>query len=533
MSDECHGVVLIVEDESELRFVLGAHLRAAGFDVLDAGTAKDGLNLASRRRPDLIIMDLGLPGMDGIEATRALRNDPNTKDTPVIILTGRSRAEDVVRGLEAGAQEYLTKPFDLTELLARVRTVFRLSRTRQDLDRLNADLEAEVSAKTKCLQLLYDFMRELNQATTRDRILDLVIQCVENVTSAKRISLLLRAGTGDTLVCERAVGIDPTLARTIEVTTAEGITGQVFRSGKTLSAQALGRSRNGRPAYEREAFLSTPLVAKLETCDGVMGVLNVTDKGDDTPFSNEEIECVRSIADAAAIALDNITRHMQLQHSVRVLLQTVGHLAEYRDEETTQHINRVARMARILASELGQGGPYRDIVTHDFIESLVQAAPMHDIGKVGIPDEILTKPGALTDEEFQIMKTHTEIGRRVLSQAFDPTRPNPLLQMCIDIAYCHHERYDGRGYPRRIKGEEIPLAARIIALVDAYDAITSRRCYKAAKSHDQAVEIIQGDSGAHFDPVIVDAFLRCRHEFDEVRNRFGDAFEDAVPALTS
>jgi putative two-component system response regulator len=173
-----------------------------------------------------------------------------------------------------------------------------------------------------------------------------------------------------------------------------------------------------------------------------------------------------------------------------------------------------------LAVELQRAGPYGYLVTAEFIESIVQAAPLHDLGKVGIPDEILTKPGKLTDEEFQIMKSHTEIGRRVLSQALDPAYPVPLLQMCIEIAWCHHERFDGKGYPRRIKGQDIPLSARIISLVDAYDAITSRRRYKAAKTHAQAVDIIRFESNKHFDPDIVEAFLRCAGQFDQVRHRY-------------
>ena len=531
MAEETDGVVLIIEDEPELRFVINAHLRAAGFDVLEAGDAATGLELATVKCPDLVIMDIGLPGMDGVEATRALRRDCRTSDIPVIMLTGRTGAEDVVRGLEAGADEYLAKPFDMTELLARVRTVHRLARTRKDLDKLNSHLEAEVDAKTKRLQLLYHFMRDLNQSKSRDDILDLIIRCVERVTSASRISLLLRNGASDALICERAVGIDADTMQRIHVTTAEGIAGQVFRSGKTFSAKAYSHDPNRQTTYAQNAFLSTPLVAKLETQDGVLGVLNVTDKPDETPFSEEEVECVRSIADGGAIALDNDTRRMQLQQSVRVLLQTVGHLAEYRDEETTRHLDRVARMSRILANELARSSSFKSEMSEDFVEFLIQAAPMHDIGKVGIPDDILTKPGALTDEEFQIMKTHTEIGRRVLSQALDPTRPVPLLQMCIDIVHGHHERFDGTGYPRRVAGKDTPLAARIIALVDAYDAITSKRRYKKAKSHEQAVEIIKGDSGTHFDPAIVEVFLRCHTQFDDVRRRFGDGIEETEPAM--
>jgi response regulator RpfG family c-di-GMP phosphodiesterase len=528
MTDPYDGTVLIVEDDAEIRFIVSAHLRASGFDILEAVDAQEALRLANEKLPDLIIMDIGLPGMDGIACTRELRTDPRTAAIPVIMLTARSSTADVVRGLEAGAQEYLPKPFDVAELLARVRSVHRGARARKSLDELNVQLEAEVDLKTRRLQVLYEFMRDLNHADSQDEILDLLVRCVEQTAGAKRISLFLRDETGDNLICVRAVGIDPEIARTLRIRGVEGITGQVFRSGKTFAARAFGPADTGR-GYARDAFLSTPLISTaLETEEGVIGVLNVTDKAVDQPFSDEEIECIRSVADAAAIALDSVIRRTRLQRSVRVLLRTVGHLAEYRDEETTLHLERVSKMARILAHELQREGPYQLLVTDDFIDMLVQAAPMHDIGKVGIPDDILTKPGKLTDEEYQIMKTHTDIGRRVLSQALDPAHPVPLLQMCIDIAYCHHERFDGNGYPRRIKGEEIPLAARIIALVDAYDAITSHRRYKKARSHEAAVQIVRAEAGRHFDPVIAEAFLECHDTFNAVR-----AECDESPELTA
>jgi response regulator RpfG family c-di-GMP phosphodiesterase len=533
MADQQQGIVLIVEDEPELRFILSAHLRAAGFDALEAADGGTGLRLAGERQPDLIIMDIGLPVLDGIAVTRALKNDNRTAHIPVIMLTARSRSEDVVRGLEAGAQEYLGKPFDIAELLARVRTVHRLAMAHKDLDRLNSRLEAEVDLKTRRLRVLYEFMRDLNRADSRDEILDLLMRCVEQATSAKRISLFMTEAGGDHLVCERAVGIDPSIAGRIRIKDIEGITGQVFRSGKTLAAKAYGDDTRRQRDYGRDAFLSTPLLlTSLETQDGILGVLNVTEKSDDSPFSEEEIEWIRSIADAAAIALDNVTRRIRLQQSVRVLLQTLGNLAEFRDDETTRHIERVTRMARILAEELQREGPYTTLVSNEFVDMLVQAAPMHDIGKVGIPDEILTKPGALTDEEFQIIKVHTEIGRRVLSRAVDPTCPVPLLRMCIDIAHCHHEKYDGTGYPRRIAGRDIPLSARIIALVDAYDAITSRRRYKEAKSHAEAVEIVHEEAGRHFDPVLVEAFLRCRDQFKQVREHC-DVRREVVGTLST
>lgn len=529
--------VLVIDDEAELRFIVAVNLRAAGFEVIEANDALSGIALAAERQPDMIIMDIGLPGMDGIAATRALKADPLTASIPVVILTGRTSAADVVSGLEAGAQEYLAKPFDIAELLARVRTVQRLIDARADLDRLNSQLEAEVDVKTRRLQLLYEFMRDLNHADSREHILDLLVRGVEQTTGARRLSVFLLDESGENLVCKRAVGIDPTLVEDLHVAGNEGITGQVFRTGKTLAARTIGEDATDIRKYSSDSFLCTPLMStSLETSDGALGVLNVTEKSSPGPFSDEEIGCIRSMADAAAIALSNVTRRIRLQQSVRVLLRTLGQLAEYRDEETTEHLERVTHMARILADEVRREGPYALLVNEEFIDSLVQAAPMHDIGKVGIPDDILTKPGKLTDEEYQIMKTHTDIGRRVLSQAADPRHPVPLLHMCIDIAYCHHERWDGRGYPRKLRGDKIPLAARIIAIVDAYDAITSLRRYKPSRSHEEAVATIRDESGKHFDPALVHAFLRCHEKFDEVRRRFNEQAANersTAPSITN
>jgi response regulator RpfG family c-di-GMP phosphodiesterase len=523
MDDEHQGSALIVEDEAELRFILTAHLRATGFTVMEASNGVDAIELATERRPDIIIMDIGLPGMDGIAATRTLKADSRTAHIPIIMLTARSGTGDVVRGLEAGAQEYLPKPFELAELLARVRSVHRLTLARRDLDRLNTRLEAEVDHKTKTLRRLYEFMRDLNHADSRDRILDLLIRCVEHTTGAQRISLFLMDATGEYLVCERALGIDRSLLDRIPIAEIKGVTEQVVRTGTTLAAKIYGVTSPPARGYRQDMFLSTPLLdTSLETRDSVIGVLNVTDKTDDSPFCEEEIDCIRSITDATAIALDRFNRRIRLQQSVRVLLHTLGHMAEFRDPETTLHLERVTRMARILAEAVAREGPYVPLVTTEFIEILVQAAPMHDIGKVGIADDILIKPGSLTDEEFQIMKTHTDIGQRVLSRALDPSCPVPLLTMCIDIAHCHHERFDGSGYPRRLIGQDIPLAARIIALVDAYDAITSRRRYKEPKPHCDAVEIIRAESGKHFDPAMVDAFLQCHEQFQKVHEECAD-----------
>lgn len=520
------GKILVVDDDQKLLSILSLHLRAAGFEVALARDGAEAIHHAQNHLPDIIVMDITMPGLDGIEATRRLRTDERTEHIPIIILTGKTSTNDLVLALDAGAQEYLTKPFDMTELLARVRTVHRLVIARKELDTLNNRLEHEVKIKTRRLEALNDFMQELNQALTREHILDKLVHAIRDVSGAGRVSVMMLDRAGENLVCERAYGIDAAVVKTMRVGALEGVAGQVFRSGKTLSAQTFGDSRDANRHYERSAFVSAPLVTTTPDAPRSMfGVVNVTDKKDEGPFSEDEVDCIRSISDAAAIALQSVLRKNQLEESLVVLLKTIGHLAEYRDEETTLHIERVALMTRILAMQLSRGGPYQDEVTDEFVEMIEQAASLHDIGKVGIPDDILTKPGKLTDEEFQIMKTHTDIGRRVLSLPMDGDQPVPLLSMCIEIAHCHHEKYNGKGYPKRIAGQHIPLSARIVALVDAYDAITSKRRYKKERSHEEAVEIIRSDSGQHFDPHVVDAFLQCHDQFDELRARCGDSAE--------
>lgn len=525
MPDPHVGTILLVDDEEELTFVLTAHLRASGFHVLTARTGRQALEAAQAHRPDVIVMDVAMPEMDGITATRELKADERTRHIPVIMLTARSRTEDLVLGLEAGAQEYVSKPFDVVELLARVRTVHRLAMAHRRVEELNGRLEDEVRLKTRRLQVLYDYTRELSQCQRRDQILDLIVNCTREATDCARISLMLADDSGEFLTCARAVGIEANVVRSIRIKRAEGVAGKVFETGKTFVAQAYGSAGAEQAcSYERDAFLSTPLVStSLKTQGEILGVLNVTEKRDDQPFSADEIECIRSIADAGAIALHNLIRRMRLEQSVRVLLSTVGRLSEYRDDETGVHLERVARYARLLARQMGRTGPYAVQINDEFVDLIALAAPMHDIGKVGIADDILTKPAALTDEEYAIMKTHTVIGHRVLSAAMEGTGPVPLLQMCIDIAYSHHERWDGRGYPRGLRGLNIPLSARIIAVVDAYDAITSPRRYKEASTHAEAVKRIRRDAGAHFDPAVVEAFLACEAQFEDVARRVAGA----------
>jgi putative two-component system response regulator len=206
-------------------------------------------------------------------------------------------------------------------------------------------------------------------------------------------------------------------------------------------------------------------------------------------------------------------------------------LAESRDNETGAHLERVREYSRALAVALRADESYAGQIDDEFVRHIYLTSPLHDIGKVGIPDSVLLKPARLSDEEFAIMKRHAELGAETLDAVVRQNPDAPFLRMARDIALTHHEQWDGRGYPRGLRGEEIPLAGRVVAAADVYDALTSKRVYKAAFPHQTARQIILDGSGKHFDPGIVKAFERCEAEFVRIRAMLCDAGpEEAVVA---
>lgn len=197
-------------------------------------------------------------------------------------------------------------------------------------------------------------------------------------------------------------------------------------------------------------------------------------------------------------------------------------LAEMRDTETGKHVERVARYSRALSRQLAKDPAFAGIVNHDFVNLVYQTAPLHDIGKVAIPDAILMKSMPLTNEEFALMRTHTTLGSATLEAAIQEYPDTPFLVMARDIALTHHERWDGTGYPRKLSGTDIPLVGRIVALADVYDAMTSARPYKRAFDHAYARAEILRAAGTHFDPDIVEAFRACEIEFIRILNEYGE-----------
>jgi len=271
-------------------------------------------------------------------------------------------------------------------------------------------------------------------------------------------------------------------------------------------------------AHARETSSIRALEARMQTAEGT--VLDVEISGNWIAGRDPE-PCWQ-------LVIRNITRRREMErqlfeasrlvdHSRRAAIIGLAKLAEYRDRETGTHLERIREYTRILTVALAETPGLNHLISPSFLEDITLSSVLHDIGKVGIPDAILCKPGHLSEEEFEIMKKHCIYGRDVLANACRDAGNVTFLTMGQEITHYHHERWDGTGYPEGKKGTDIPLSARIVALADVYDALTSQRCYKQAMAHERARDIIVEERGRHFDPQVVDVFLAREREFMQIR----------------
>jgi HD-GYP domain-containing protein (c-di-GMP phosphodiesterase class II) len=257
--------------------------------------------------------------------------------------------------------------------------------------------------------------------------------------------------------------------------------------------------------YRTQCLLTLP----LNVSDGkILGVLQLVNAASGA-FAEDLLPVARSLASTASAALANAQLTDKLKEARLDTVMRLGMCAEYRDKETSAHIHRMAHISRILANRME--------LSEHFCEQLLLAAPMHDVGKIGIPDAILQKPGPLTDTEWDVMKSHTLIGAKLLSGTDDP-----MMRLSVEVALSHHEKWNGKGYPYGKKGEEIPLSGRIVAVADVFDALMSKRCYKEAFTLEQVQSIMFEGQGQHFQPGLIDLLWSNIDEVLELYERYKD-----------
>ncbi len=517
--EDSRGIVLVVDDDGDVRRLFRTLLERDGFHVHEACDGVDALAKVSEVRPHVILMDVDMPNMNGFDCTRKLKSDLAFRHIPVIIVSGKADSRDVRAGLDAGAQEYMTKPINRDEFLLRVRAMHQLCRDQSELLESNA-VRGE---QARAMSILFDLSRSLSEARSSEEIVAQTTTATSELLNSRRVSVMLPDDSGKNLFVANAIGIDDRLAEQILVPVGHAIAGRVFSSGKpmVLNSRSDIIDRCGR--YESDFFASVPLASKaLAVSKKVVGVLNVTERQGHQPFEAHELEYLDLVCNMTASSLEQIQSKKAREHAHSALVIGLAKLAEYRDGDTGKHLERVTRFALLLARELGTLPGYRSVIDERFLSSLEQAAPLHDIGKVAVPDAVLLKPGPLTDAEFSMIQRHTDVGARAIQSMIEQAPEADFLVMAKNIAYAHHEWYDGSGYPAGVAGDQIPLSARIVAVADVYDALTNKRPYKVAFSHEKTVEILREASGLHFDPAVIEVFLSLERRFAELAQELRD-----------
>ncbi len=526
--------VLCVDDEPNVLEAIKRQLRRK-FDLATAADGPAALDLIRTQGPfAVVVTDYNMPDMDG---SRFLKEAHALAPTMVaVMLTGRAELNVAVTALHEGhIFRFLQKPCPpemleraITEALEQYRLVVSEQILTEELRVLNAKLEERVAQRTATLQRLHQFVTDLNGLDSLEQVADLVVDTTADVLDSRRVALMLPSRDGDQLVIQAAVGLDDEARESTRVPVGEAITGRVFAELQSVVLNDPDELLEYHDRQDRLFFSRAPLVsALLLTPSGPVGVLNITDPAGGRPYDGDQLAGLRAIAEAAAIALRNQMRLRERNEARDAIILALAKLAEHRDPETGAHLERVQEYCRLLSETLAADPRFAAVINKSFIETIVRSCPLHDIGKVGIPDRILLKPGRLTPDEFEIMKRHAAIGGDTIRNLITQGRTQDFLQMGMEIAYHHHEKYNGKGYPFGLAGAAIPLSARIVAVADVYDALTSKRVYKEAMPHEQAAAIIQEDAGSHFDPDVVAAFCAQEERFRQL----AVDLVDAAPAL--
>jgi putative two-component system response regulator len=514
--------ILVVDDDPTNRAVCRGCLQRGGYQVREAADGYIALEEIQKSPPDVIIMDVMMPNMDGLECTRTLRADPDTRDIPIIIVSALSRTEDILAGLQAGADEYISKPIRASELMVRVQSMARLHRERADL----LHSYEQRGRQMRLLTRLVEFCRAVGLCDQTEDVLQHTVATLSDVVECGRVSIMLPDEDEKSLRIVSATGMDKSLADTVVVPVGTTIAGRVFASGHPTVVNTRAEAAANSGDYQAPYFASVPLIsAPLDAAGRVVGVLNATDKRGSLPFESRDLEYIELISKVAGTAVHDIRMREAREKASDSIMVALASLAECRDNDTGRHLERVTKFCLLLAEALQHTDEYRGQIDADFLYKLERSAPLHDIGKVGIPDSILLYPGRLNPEQMAVMRTHSTVGARTIESLISRAPGVCFLEMARDIAAHHHERFDGTGYPDGLAGKSIPLAARITAVVDVYDALTSRRVYKEACSHDKAVTIILEGSGTAFDPDIIEAFIQQEKTFADLARTLADAGE--------
>ena len=382
-------------------------------------------------------------------------------------------------------------------------------------------------------QDLFEIVTVMNGLTSErniERLLKLIVTSAVDITHSDAASLYLRENDKLTFVVTTNKTLEKRLGKKkfessfkpFEIPISkQSISGNVAATGKALNIEDVYNIKNKpfsfnktfdeKNNYRTKSMLTVPLTNRKDEIIGVLQLINkLTPKGHVTVYKSYDENIAISLSSQAAVAIDNVRLTDMLKESYYESILRLSTANEFRDNETGYHVKRVSFYSEALAREIK--------LDPEMILNIKYASPLHDIGKIGIPDNILKKPGRLTEKEFEIMKKHTLIGDQILG-----TPDNDIILLAKEIAISHHERWDGNGYPFGLKGTEIPLSGRIVAISDVFDALLNKRVYKPAFSLKKTFQIMRENKGTHFDPELLESFFKIKDKLEKIRNDYLDS----------
>jgi PAS domain S-box-containing protein len=480
--------VLVVDDDSIVRMALSEVLSTSGFQCDQAGSASEAAELLEQNHYACVLTDLIMPGKSGLE----LLNEITLRypDIAVVLISGQNDVNYVRKALREGAYDYVVKPSTVNEILGAIQGALR--------------------KRTQYLK------EQSDKAHLQERVEIGLVESIlfEDIVKSTIDGIMITDLNG------RVIMVNPAFERLTGYSRREleGTIAPVFRND--ASGQEPGKGI--KQALTIRGYWSGELFDRRKDHSKWYGHISITRVKDPHGRSFADVFIVRDITDKKSMEKQLFEKLYEVQSTQDAAILGFAKLAEYRDPDTGFHLERVRNYCRILAEELVVQVGAKEGINDSFVEEIYKSSPLHDIGKVGIPDSILLKPGNLTTEEYQIMKTHTLLGGDALASVEINLPGKSFLSLAKEIAYYHHEKYNGKGYPFGLSRQQIPLPARIVAFADAYDALTSKRVYKEVVIPEESKKRLLIDRGEHFDPIVVDAYLAREEEFLTILERFAD-----------
>jgi len=573
-----NGRELIVMVDDDITNLNVARNNLVGkYNILTAPSGEKLFALLEKVTPDLILLDIEMPEMDGYKVIKKLKGVSKTSRIPIIFLTAKIDPENEVKGLNLGAVDYITKPFSRELLLKRIDLHLLVEKQKKELMKYNLDLQGEVGKQTSTvfelqnaiLKTVAELVERRDSVTgghierTQNYLSMLVKYLLEHDVYIEELSswdislfimssqlhdvgkisikdnILMKPGPLDKEEFEEmkkhtTFGVD--IIKSIEQNTTEN----EFLNYAEVLAGSHHEKWDGTGYPYGLKGLEIPLQGRLMALVDVYDALT-NDRPYKKAYSHEEaLEIIKdgigkhfdpSIIEVfvahsgefkAAAAGKNHSRDLYDRlnpvEKLGPTMQVIANIMDIRSGVESGHAEKLKSYLEILISTLMKHGDYSAEVSSWDIDNFLMSAQLHDLGKIAVADQILNKKGKLTEEEYNDIKNHADYGKKIIKQIQENANYSGLLQHAESIAGFHHEKWDGTGYPAGLKGEDIPLQGRLMAIIDVYDALTSDRPQRKRLPHHEAVEIIMNGSGSHFDPDLVTVFLECEKEFEGMLN---------------